>query len=208
MSYELNTENIGQFRLGYFHESNGQTLNKIDGAGAFNADAAQHGKEYALAQVSRGWDYINCRYQFDFKKITLATEPPDGCNRFQIEVRQYMDKQLFRFNRRDELFLDPTPDQPKIRDYDGLRLTHELRVVDKTNGGCSTRLEFKPGTSDPAAMSNGSYRISLNTKLKKSGSPRSTSTATARNLPPTTNVPSMLASASNSASADHERGAA
>ncbi len=53
----------GRVRLGYFHESNGQTIDADDGAAAYARELLQGGREYALSQISRGWDYADVRYR-------------------------------------------------------------------------------------------------------------------------------------------------
>ena len=78
-------EDNREFALGYFHESNGQTLNSEDGSEAYYEEVEQGGTEYALTQVSRGRDYLNFRY----KKSGGEASPWNS----HLEYRQFLTRQ-------------------------------------------------------------------------------------------------------------------
>lgn len=140
------------FRFGYFHESNGQTIDGEDGAAAVATEVLQGGEEYALSQVSRGWDYVNARYGHTGGDRWRWTA--------QVELRQFLHRQGFgSAATEDEIFWDPS-NGAKIQDYDGLRLMFEQRTP--IPGDVGLRLELKTGTADGEALGNFGGKVSLN----------------------------------------------
>lgn len=143
-----------QLRLGYFHESNGQTLDEDDGITAFNRERAQEGLDYALGQVSRGWDYVVLRGKHEYGEAWKLMA--------QVELRQYLHRQGFGTTaKEDAIFWDPANDS-KIQDYDGLRVTYEQHYPRTWLLGDSfVRLELKTGTSDWDSVGNIGGKASL-----------------------------------------------
>ena len=153
-------------RLGYFHESNGQSIdggtdnnaNGIDdGAEAFARANEKGGYEYALAQVSRGWEYTNLRY-----------EQPGGREwpwLYHIDLRFFHTRQGGgSMDKEDSIFWESVDGQPTIQDYDGLRIMCELPLY---KDRLMTRLNLKTGTSEWEAFENIGGKIALNFALRK-----------------------------------------
>ncbi len=106
-------------RLGWFHESNGQQLEK-DKLDQFEDFRMESGDDFALAKVSRGWDYAQVRWTSN----SLRFDDPltqDWFN-YQVEMRFYCDCQGFGFisGREDDIWWEDGNDV-KISDFDGLR---------------------------------------------------------------------------------------
>jgi hypothetical protein len=156
-TFDWATTEKGLFRLGYFHESNGQTLDTDDGAVAFDQEAAQGGQEYALAKVSRGWDYLRMNY------TQLYGSTDDLAFMWQIEFRYFLEKQMFSSKAEEDIFWDPTYNGPVgIQEFDGLRMQAEVIKKLPFFGHSSARLETKMGTSDWEALGHFSARASIN----------------------------------------------
>jgi outer membrane phospholipase A len=102
---EKQTYGLASIKTGYFHESNGQT---IDTATEYATT------EYAEDFVSRGWDYIPLELRFSFP------EQLEGFT-FYFKGRYFLPKQIFSHDKEDTIFWDLTDDS-KISDYDGLTL--------------------------------------------------------------------------------------
>lgn len=151
LSWDLNPNS--EFGLGYFHESNGQTLDREDGATAFNAEVEQGGEEYALSQVSRGWDYVSFRYH----KSGREKRPWSS----RLEYRYFLTRQGGgSVDTEDRIFWDPN-DSSRIQDYDGLRFIYEREVPSfKWAGKSSLRLELKTGSSSLDALGHFGGQIS------------------------------------------------
>ena len=143
------------FRFGYFHESNGQTLDEAGGAAAFALLKAKVDKEYALSRVSRGWDYIMGRYRF-------GKDNPERPFRFlgHVELRHYFGFQAFGTIDSEELvFWEPVAEQPGIREFDGVRLMAEQHFP-VLKHDASLRLELKTGIGGDQAFENWSSKAS------------------------------------------------
>jgi len=102
---------LQSIKTGYFHESNGQT---IDTREEYLAT------EYASDYVSRGWDYIPLELKF---AVSEKRHGIFGNFYLDLQGRYFLDKQMFRHDREDEIFWEPVADQPQIDDYDGVRTT-------------------------------------------------------------------------------------
>lgn len=139
--------------FGYFHESNGQTIDQVDGAASYYDEVAQGGEEYALAQMSRGWDYLQFSYQQSGGEKLLWTG--------LVEYRQFLPKQGGGSSEReDDIFWDPSDDS-KIQDYDGLRFMYEHEIPTfKCKGRSAVRLELKTGSSGFESLGHLSAKIS------------------------------------------------
>jgi hypothetical protein len=153
-----------QWRLGYFHESNGQSVSTSN---EYAEAEAEYGEEYAHSQVSRGWDYANLRFLFDSN--------PGRSNhtsfwwRYSLEYRRHFDFQGFgSMDKEDEIFWEPVDEQPEIDDYDGLRAMLEY-TYDRGNGnilnGIMGRIEAKTGVADMDALENYTGKYTLNLKF-------------------------------------------
>lgn len=165
---------IKRFRFGYFHESNGQTLND---AAKFDAEKNEpkvnvdpiepKGTEYALAQVSRGWDYLQLRYEQSSKDLELSTE--GRWWRYDVEVRYFFDWQGFgSSDREDDIFWELVDKQPKISEYDGLRGVVAYAIPLKGRVGPVDQLlfrgEFKTGVNGFKALKHFGGKLSLGVK--------------------------------------------
>ena len=160
-----------KFRLGYFHESNGQGLGPevpespeadelAQAREEFETQRALYGDDYALAQVSRGWDYWSLRYQKSLRGY-LADFDPDWYQ-LQAELRIYSEEQLFGGNREEAIWWEPG-NSARIEDFDGLRLTAE-RAFGNGSFPLLARLQYNGGVSDVDALSNASWKLSLGIK--------------------------------------------
>lgn len=159
-----------KIRIAWFHESNGQTLDDEDGMGAaqFAVERDDRGEEYALSQVSRGWDYLSLHFENASNKYIDGNDDPYGKGwwRYQIELRQYCDCQGFGLHsgREDDIFWESVIDQPQIKDFDGFRLSGEMSLSDKlfdTGKYVLARLDLKTGINGFDAVGNVSGRLSL-----------------------------------------------
>jgi outer membrane phospholipase A len=158
LTYHLKTPKTGEIQLGYFHESNGQTLEATDGPTAFNDLEQKTSQEYALTQVSRGWDYVSLTYRTRDRPL-LSTDTIR--QRIQLNLRTYMPKQIFRSAREDKLFWLPPAENATIADYDGLRLLYEILSLSNRPLDFSARIELKTGTASTDALQNLTTRITL-----------------------------------------------
>lgn len=172
--WDINNKNNHQFSLGWFHESNGQTLsvdkdkpvdkdeNGVDDAiDEFWELANENSLEYALTQVSRGWDYADIRYQ-----ISRRNSTPELSNWwfFQVNLRLYCNCQAFgAIDREDDLFWLDKKQHVSISDFDGVRLTFEKGITPKTVG----RIELKTGISEDGFFQHTGGKISLNMKMDR-----------------------------------------
>lgn len=112
-------------RLGWFHESNGQQL-ESNQAEEFFAQRERFGEDYALAKVSRGWDYAMVRWQRS--ESAFSEVFPDGTGeddrwlKYNLEYRLYCNCQAFGVvdGREDEIWWEEG-NHSRISDYDGLR---------------------------------------------------------------------------------------
>lgn len=158
LTYHLKTQKTGEIQLGYFHESNGQTLDATNGPTAFNDLEQETSREYALTQISRGWDYASLTY----RTIDLPLLSADNIRqRIQLNLRTYMPKQMFRSDREDKLFWLPPTENTTIADYDGLRFMYEMHSLDNHLYGFSVRIELKTGTASTDAIQNLTTRVTL-----------------------------------------------
>ena len=163
-------DNYRTLRLGWFHESNGQSLDDEDGNGAmlFANEVAEAGEEFALSQVSRGWDYLSLRFANGSASIPDSELDPyrSGWWKLQAEMRLYCDCQGFGFisGREDDIFWEAVSEQPRIQDFDGLRLAMERSFSAERLGSDNyfiTRLQLQAGTSEWSALATVSGRLSL-----------------------------------------------
>lgn len=126
---------LATIKTGYFHESNGQT---IDTAAEYAST------ENSADFVSRGWDYIPLELEFDF----ILPQPLTAFTLF-FKGRYFMDKQLFKDDKEDSIFWE-TNNDARIEDYDGLSL--ELRsqtVFDSEHiQGLKLAATFRSGYKD------------------------------------------------------------
>ncbi len=157
-----------EIRFGWFHESNGQTIDTLEQFVAAATEPGGNGEplgfESALSQVSRGWDYAQIRWRNYGNDELLGY---DDRWRYQVEYRAFCNCQGFGFDdKEDNVFWRPIDEQPDIDDYDGLRASFE-RMLSSGDLGVSARLDLKTGTSGSEALSNISGRISLALNLNQ-----------------------------------------
>lgn len=161
VALEWNLAEQGVFRLGYFHESNGQSIddgddkngNGIDdGAEAFALANEKGGYEYALAQTSRGWEYTSMRYQ--------QSGGGEWPWLYQLELRLFMERQgAGTFDKEDAVFWEPVAKQPTIQDYDGLRAMFEIPVYKDL---LMVRADLKTGSGHWESLEHFGGKYSLN----------------------------------------------
>lgn len=165
-------------RLSWFHESNGQTLeeNKTDSNGdilelksgelsnqqVYERRQSNRGDDFALAGVSRGWDYASIRYE-DSRYDTIA-DYSKNWYQWHLEYRWFCDCQGFTGDREDAIWWDENNDD-KIEDYDGLRFMGE-KAFSILGGHLLGRIEYKSGTSSLDALSNASWKVTIGPRLK------------------------------------------
>ena len=139
-------------RVGWFHESNGQTLEENE-LGRFEARRARYGDDFALAEVSRGWDYALLRWASN----TLLYEDPRRENWFnyQIEARLYCNCQGFGYigDREDRIWWE-TGNDLEIADFDGLRGMLERPLWRSADGRTQVdaRLDLQTGLESSFAQ--------------------------------------------------------
>jgi len=157
-----------RFRLGWFHESNGQSLEKSSregddfGRDIFNQRLQRHGEDFALSVVSRGWDYASVRYEKRWED-SIAQRNEDWYS-FSVEYRWFCDCQAIVSDKEDDIWWEPG-NEDKIRDFDGLRLTGE-KGIHLGQLDLLGRLELKNGLYSWDAMSNFTWKLSLVTGLE------------------------------------------
>ncbi len=163
-------DNYRTLRLGWFHESNGQSLDDEDGDGAtlFAREVAEADEEFALSQVSRGWDYLSVRFANGPAGVADGELDPyrSGWWKLQAEMRVYCDCQGFGFisGREDDVFWESVDEQPKIQDFDGLRVAFERSFSAGwlgTDNYFVGRAQLQAGTSDWDSLATISSRLSL-----------------------------------------------
>lgn len=97
-------EILRKAKIGYFHESNGQTIDTE--ADYLNTTDA---KDY----VSRGWDYVY---------LELSAEPKKNWFVY-MQGRRFLDKQMFKLDREEKWPWEPPVGENRlIQEYDGIRL--------------------------------------------------------------------------------------
>ena len=154
------------FELGWFHESNGQSLelanqdddqNGIDDAlDIFNTLAQQRNLIFAINEVSRGWDYFSLRYRLS-SDLNLV-QPQQGDWLLQTDLRLLCDCQLAGLlDKEDEIWWDQQ-DNAEIAAYDGLRLRYDYFFQPWLN----TRVEFKTGLKN--VFKNRGGKLAINAK--------------------------------------------
>lgn len=100
---------LQSLKTGYFHESNGQTVDTRE---------EYLVTEYPADHVSRGWDYIPLEAKF---AISEKRHGIFGNFYLNLQGRYFLDRQMFRHDREDEIFWEDAAEQPRIEEYDGIR---------------------------------------------------------------------------------------
>ena len=151
LEWDLDAERLRKLRLGLFHYSNGQSIDTDDQL-QFDATLSEGGFGYALDQVSRSSNYVQLRYQ---RLANSEENITTNWHQFQLELRPVY------FSVDDRIFWQPgRSHQPKIQDYDGLRLMNEkfysLNPLSSflESTALITRLELRTGIRDDNALSN------------------------------------------------------
>ena len=121
---------LNSIRTGYFHESNGQTIDTID-----EYLVTEHAEDH----VSRGWDYIPLDLKFEpFNEFSLY-----------LKGRSFLEKQLGQDEKEDEIFWEPVVgDQPEIEDYDGIRIILSKKFKVKYFDEIKLAAKFRSGYKD------------------------------------------------------------
>lgn len=163
--------------INWFHESNGQTIdfagedannNGIDdGVDEFNRQERIGGKEFALAKVSRGWDYGEFVYGRGAKGSNDAAVP--GWWRWQANIRLYCDCQAagVHAGREDRIFWEPVKEQPVIGDYDGIRFLWEQTFEPFFTHPIMYRIEYKTGVKKDSAFQYNTAKLTLNVAVAR-----------------------------------------
>jgi outer membrane phospholipase A len=143
----VDSEGVGhEFRLGWYHESNGQTID--------NVTDYNNAGEFARDEVSRGWDYFGADH-------ILKTQSW----KHHLDLRFYCDCQGFGAEEReDEIFWRSINEQPHINDFDGIRWT--LEDLNYLGEFANLRLELKAGNRDFSALGNISAKFVLSNVWK------------------------------------------
>jgi len=102
---------LQSLRAGYFHESNGQTVDTRE-----EYLATKDASDY----VSRGWDYIPLEAKF---AVSEKRHGIFGNFYLNLQGRYFLDHQLFRHNREDQVFWEDVAEQARVEQYDGIRAT-------------------------------------------------------------------------------------
>ena len=171
--WDLPQDRPTRLRLGWFHESNGQTLEEdstddangeLRGIDIFNRRVSARGEDYALASVSRGWDYASIRLahtSVDDNEPGPHPSGKEGWYQWQMEYRWFCDCQGIVGDREDDIWWEPG-NHDEIEDFDGLRFMAET-ALPWLPGSLSwlARMELKTGTGDLDALSNITYRPAL-----------------------------------------------
>lgn len=111
-SFSESLSGLKSIKAGYFHESNGQTIDTMA-----EYSSTENGGDF----VSRGWDYIPLEFKFEFpEKLNGLT--------FFLKGRYFLDKQFFNIDKEDTVFWDKTDDS-KIEDYAGISLIIRSQTV-------------------------------------------------------------------------------
>lgn len=162
----LRPETNDSFRLGYFHQSNGQTVDNQtpNSQQDYQYKLDKYGESYALANVSRGWDYLQLRWQRHAD--VEGNEFTDDWWKIQLEYRDIFDFQAFGASaREDDIWWDPSLNH-HYDDFDGLRFNGE-RSFSFPFWKRSFLLQgkFRTGTRDLSALENITGKISLGTEF-------------------------------------------
>ncbi len=152
-------------RLSWFHESNGQQMGPDESA-RFGVLRGKFGDDYALAQVSRGWDYAQVRWQSSSQLFIDYLQ--DQWLTYNVEARMFCSCQGFGFDkgREDQIWWEPG-NSSDITDFDGLRGMVEGSLWKSRDDeiGIDARLEVKTGLYHSFGE-NVSGRISLGARIK------------------------------------------
>lgn len=146
VSFEYDySEGRKTLRVGWFHESNGQQM-ESDELERFLQNREEEGEDYALATVSRGWDYAMIRWA---SNSLLYEDPLDReWFNYAIETRFYCDCQGFGFvdGREDAIWWEEDT-STEITDFDGLRVMAERSfLVDAVSDiSLDARLDLQTG---------------------------------------------------------------
>lgn len=107
---KVSNVHLQSLRTGYFHESNGHTVDTRE-----EYLATKDADDY----VSRGWDYIPIEAKF---AVSEKQHGIFGNFYLNLQGRYFLDHQLFRQDREDGIFWDTAAEQPRIEQYDGIRI--------------------------------------------------------------------------------------
>lgn len=142
------TAGFQRYRLGWYHESNGQN---VETKAAY--DAVSNPDDH----ISRGWDYL----EFELKH-KLSIQNNDLF--LYAGVHYYCDCQAFGLlpNREDRIFWETVDEQPDIRDYNGLKFILNYITPNKKD---RYSVMVRTGTNDLDALSNISYKVEAVIKL-------------------------------------------
>lgn len=136
--FNLNSITISS---GYFHESNGQTISTLQ-----EYNTALLSNPNVQDAVSRGWDYIPLDFKLEFESVPVS----DVESKFTLYLKHrfFLAKQVFTQDREDIVFWEPGRIvQPKIGEYDGIRLLLDGEFDVKNNIVSSLKLSalFRTG---------------------------------------------------------------
>lgn len=169
--FEWELDNIGKHRLraGFFHHSNGQALEDNSDDLTMDVDSNidiindainTRGIDYALAPLSRSWNYLQLRYQMTKDG---DERPSSNWYQLQVELRKYVG------DKSDDIFWESLTNRRRIQDYDGFRLLGEIEFpLFGTSFDVIARSEIKTGVSRRNAFSKITTKTSLGTRLSDS----------------------------------------
>lgn len=103
------------------------------------------GSSFALSSVSRGWDFLQIRYERSSHAV--LNDYQDDWMRYHFEIRSYFcDCQGIFLDREDSIWWEPG-NKSTIAEYDGLRFMAE-KVFKPFGWNFLLRTEFKTGIED------------------------------------------------------------
>jgi hypothetical protein len=119
----------------------------------------EKGDDYALSNLSRGWDFLQLRFERS-SHLGLNDYHPDWM-RYHFELRSYFcNHQGIFLDREDEIWWE-SGNKATIAEYDGLRFMVE-KVFSPFHENFLLRTEFKTGIRN---LSNFSGKLTLAYKL-------------------------------------------
>jgi hypothetical protein len=151
---------FNELRLAWMHESNGQQLEGGDNNAErerslrrFTALSEANSPNYALGEVSRGWDYAQIRWQSSSHRT--IQDYSNRWYRWHMDYRFFCNCQGFGIDGKEDEIWWQTGDDSEIHDYDGLRAMAEFNYIPFTavdlelfSKKVLARVELKAGTRD------------------------------------------------------------
>lgn len=134
-------QTVNAISIGWFHESNGQTIETRE-----EYDATENAADY----VSRGWDYLALGIESQLFGVNSSLF-------VEAQLNIYCDCQAFGAmdSREDDIFWKDVDEQPNVNDYNGINFNVFYTIEKDTRFSVSLRA----GNRDSDAVQNISYRV-------------------------------------------------